>query len=145
MSDRNYICTYMSIDKVTTKGTHRIKQHRILSFGVIAFRGYKRHWWLENRRINMADNNETVSLTPPDARRIFLKELKRRIIKARSAQTVGWLEQHLENATDSVLAQIDDKLNTLNTFLLTSNSIITAAGNHRCIRAGLEMKRTSKI
>ncbi|XP_060665720.1 uncharacterized protein LOC132798007 [Drosophila nasuta] len=68
-----------------------------------------------------------VSLTPPDARRIFLKELKRRIIKARSAQTVGWLEQHLENATDSVLAQIDDKLNTLNTFLLRKNSILIDA------------------
>ncbi|XP_060665377.1 uncharacterized protein LOC132797639 [Drosophila nasuta] len=63
----------------------------------------------------MSDNNETVSQQPPDAleqRQIFLKELKR----------IDWLVQNLGSASDSLMEQIDDKLNTLVTLLLTNNS-----------------------
>ncbi|XP_051864360.1 uncharacterized protein LOC127566374 [Drosophila albomicans] len=73
----------------------------------------------------MSDNNETVSQQPPDAleqRQIFLKELKRIIIQARVNRTLDWLVQNLGSASDSLMEQIDDKLNTLVTLLLTNNS-----------------------
>ncbi|XP_051864418.1 uncharacterized protein LOC127566384 [Drosophila albomicans] len=73
----------------------------------------------------MSDNNETVSQQPSDAqeqRQIYFKELKRIIIQARVNRTVDWLDQNLGSASDSLMEQIDAKLNTLVTLLLTNNS-----------------------